>query len=89
MATSLSRSPLPSQVGIYECEITLKVRLIEEAHVMGNQDDLLEVLIDAFAYGNDEFVEALGSQVTVATIDEVEASPLMRRQLIRLRNVPS
>ena len=89
MATSLPRSPQPSQVGLYECEVTFKVRLIEDAQVMGHHDGLLELLIDAFAYGSDEFVEALGAQVKVAAVEEVEASPLMRRQLIRLRNMPS
>ncbi|WP_198806782.1 Npun_R1517 family heterocyst differentiation transcriptional regulator [Leptolyngbya sp. BL0902] len=89
MATSASHSPLPSQVGVYECEVTLKFRLIEESQVIDQQDHLLELLIDAFSYGSDEFVEALESQVKVQVIDEVNASPLMRRQLIRLRNLPS
>ncbi|MFH7244262.1 MAG: Npun_R1517 family heterocyst differentiation transcriptional regulator [Spirulina sp.] len=88
MATSASHSPIPSQVGVYECEVTLKFRLIEEDQVMNNRDHLLELLIDAFSYGSDEFVEAVESQVKVAAIDEVAASPLMRRQLIRLRNLP-
>lgn len=89
MATSVTRSPVPPQVGVYECEITLKFRLIEEGQVMTNREHLLELLIDAFAYGSDEFVEDLGSTVEVQAIDEVNASPLMRRQLIRLRNLPS
>lgn len=88
MTTSVSRSPLPSQVGVYECEVTLKFRLIEENQVMGNRDHLLELLMDAFSYGSDEFVEALASQVEVVEIDEVNASALMRRQLIRMRNLP-
>jgi hypothetical protein len=67
--------------------VTLKFRLIEESQVMGNRDHLLDLLIDAFSYGSDEFVEALASQVEVVKIDEVNASPLMRRQLIRLRNL--
>ncbi|QQE63943.1 hypothetical protein GFS31_06150 [Leptolyngbya sp. BL0902] len=57
--------------------------------MIDQQDHLLELLIDAFSYGSDEFVEALESQVKVQVIDEVNASPLMRRQLIRLRNLPS
>jgi hypothetical protein len=88
MATSASPSPVPSQVGVYECEVTLKFRLLEESQVMGNRDHLLEMLIDAFSYGSDEFVEAIESEVKVVAIDEVQASPLMRRQLIRLRNLP-
>ena len=89
MATTASHSPIPSQVGVYECEVTLKFRVIEENQVMGNRDHLLALLIDAFSYGSDEFVEAIESQVEVVEIDEVKASPLMRRQLIRLRNLPS
>jgi hypothetical protein len=89
MATSLPQSSVPSQVGVYECEVTLKFRLLEESRVMDKRERLLELLIDAFSYGSDEFVEALESQVDVTEISEVEASPLMRRQLIRLRNLPS
>jgi hypothetical protein len=88
MATSLPQSSVQSQVGVYECEVTLKFRLLEESRVMGKRERLLELLIDAFSYGSDEFVEALESQVDVTEISEVEASPLMRRQLIRLRNLP-
>ena len=86
---SAARARPAAQVGVYECEVTLKFRLIEEAQVMDNRDRLLELLLDAFAYGSDEFVEALESQVKVSAIDEASAPPLMRRQLIRLRNVPS
>ncbi|MBD2427932.1 Npun_R1517 family heterocyst differentiation transcriptional regulator [Phormidium sp. FACHB-1136] len=87
MALSISHSSIPAQVGVYECEVTLKFRLIEESQVMGNRDHLLDLLLDAFSYGSDEFVEALDSQVEVTELDEIKASPLMRRQLIRLRNL--
>lgn len=89
MATSAPRPSVESQVGVYECAITLKFRILEESHVMADRDHLLEQLIDAFSYGSDEFVEQLESQVDVVEVDEVAAAPLMRRQLIRLRNLPS
>jgi hypothetical protein len=88
MATSVNLSSIESQIGVYECEITLKLRILEENRVMQNREQLLELLMDAFSYGSDEFVEALHSQLSVTEIPEVEASPLMRRQLIRLRNTP-
>ncbi|HIK45679.1 MAG TPA: Npun_R1517 family heterocyst differentiation transcriptional regulator [Leptolyngbyaceae cyanobacterium M65_K2018_010] len=90
MTKSLSKSSDPSQVGVYECEITLKFRLLEESGVIGTEkrERLLELLLDAYSYGNDEFIEALESQLQVNEISEVDASPLMRRQLIRLRNRP-
>ncbi|MGF1568253.1 MAG: Npun_R1517 family heterocyst differentiation transcriptional regulator [Nodosilinea sp.] len=88
MATSVPQSSIESQVGVYECEITLKFRLLEENRVMSNRDRLLEVLVDAFSYGSDEFVETLASKVNVTEVSAVEASPLMRRQLIRLQNLP-
>jgi hypothetical protein len=88
MATSVNLSSVESQIGVYECEITLKLRILEENRVMQNREQLLELLMDAFSYGSDEFVEALHSQLSVTEIPEVEASPLMRRQLIRLRNTP-
>jgi hypothetical protein len=89
MATSAPRPSAEAQVGVYECEVTLKFRILEEAGVMGDRDHLLELLIDAFSYGSDEFVEQIESHVDVSAIPEVQASPLMRRQLIRLRNAPT
>jgi len=86
MSITAKQSAVESQVGVYECEVTLKFRIIEEERVMQNRDHLLELLIDAFAYGSDEFVEPLESEVAVAQVAEVLASSLMRRQLIRLRN---
>lgn len=88
MATSAPRSLTETQVGVYECAITLKFRLLEDGHVMADRDHLLELLLDAFSYGSDEFIEQLDSQVEVSEVSEIEASPLMRRQLIRLRNLP-
>jgi len=56
---------------------------------MADREHLLELLIDAFSYGSDEFVEQLESQVDVTEVSEMQAAPLMRRQLIRLRNLPA
>lgn len=75
-----------STIGVYECEVTLKFHLIEEHFTMKDKEHLLEYLVDAFTYGNDEFLETLKTQVRSQAISEVEASPQLRRQLIRLRN---
>lgn len=89
MATSAPHLSAEAQVGIYECAVTLKFRILEENGVMANREHLLELLIDAYSYGSDEFVEQLESQVEVSEVSEMAASPLMRRQLIRLRNLPA
>ena len=88
MDSSTNRSSLPdSDVGIYECEVRLKFRIIEEQMTMTNREELVETLVDAFAYGSDEYLEALDSEVDIEQLTDVEeASPKMRRQLIRLRN---
>ncbi|HSM84242.1 MAG TPA: Npun_R1517 family heterocyst differentiation transcriptional regulator [Nodosilinea sp.] len=89
MATSAPHPSIETQVAIYECAVTLKFRILEESHVMTDQDDLLELLIDAFSYGSDEFVETIESHLEINKVPEIQASPLMRRQLIRLRNMPA
>ncbi|HEY9764268.1 MAG TPA: Npun_R1517 family heterocyst differentiation transcriptional regulator [Trichocoleus sp.] len=86
MNSSAHHQSLEPQVGVYECEVKLKFRIIEEKGVMQDQEHLLELLVDAVAYGSDEFVESLHSEVSLQEISEVNASPEMRRQLIRLRN---
>jgi hypothetical protein len=73
-------------VGVYECEVHLKFRLIEEKGVLTDREQLLELLIDAFSCGSDEYLEALQVLVKAEEISEFAASPQMRRQLIRLRN---
>ena len=76
-----------SDVGIFECEVRLKFRIIEEQLTMTNKEALVETLVDAFAYGSDEYLEALDSKVEIQPLQDMgEASPQMRRQLIRLRN---
>jgi hypothetical protein len=86
MNSSAHQNSVDSEVGVYECEVKLKFRIIEEKGVMQNREQLLELLVDAVAYGDDDFVESLHSEVSLQQISEVEASPEMRRQLIRLRN---
>ena len=58
----------------------------EENLTMNTRDELLEILMDAFAYGNDDYLESLDTHVDVEPVEELEASPAMRRRLIRLRN---
>ncbi|MEL6814152.1 MAG: Npun_R1517 family heterocyst differentiation transcriptional regulator [Cyanobacteria bacterium J06598_3] len=87
MDSSTNQALPDKDVGIYECEVRLKFRIIEEQLTMTNQDELVETLVDAFAYGSDEYLEALDSQVDIQQLQDVgDASPQMRRQLIRLRN---
>lgn len=74
------------EIGVYDCEISLKFRLIEDKSVLGDRDRLLELLLDAFSYGSDECLETLRANVNIQEIPETETSPQMRRQLIRLRN---
>lgn len=86
---SLARPSSPlgeSPVVVYECDVHLKFRMIEEKNLPTDRAELLELLLDAFGYGGDEYLEPLQVAVNVAEVSEVEASPEMRRQLIRLRN---
>ncbi|MBF2006329.1 Npun_R1517 family heterocyst differentiation transcriptional regulator [Chlorogloeopsis fritschii PCC 9212] len=87
----MSSKALPRQinnieVGVYECEIHLKFRLIEEKSLLGDRDQLLQVLLDALTEGSDDFLETLQASVKTQEISELKASPQMRRQLMRLRN---
>jgi hypothetical protein len=86
MKSSINPSLPDNELGIYECEVRLKFRILEEKLAMDNREDLLETLMDAYAYGSDEYLEALSSHVKIEEIEAIEASPAMRRQLIRLRN---
>jgi len=79
-------SNLSSELGVYECEIHLKFRLVEEKGAFANRDQLLELLLDAFSYGSDEYMEPTQIKVAAQEVCELLASPQMRRQLIRLRN---
>ncbi len=83
---SLEQQSLSSDFAVYDCEIHLKFRLIEEKQSISNREQLLEVLLDAFSYGADEYLEPLQVLVEAQEMPETQASPQMRRQLIRLRN---
>ena len=74
------------EVGVYECEVRLRFRLIEEKGVLDERNHLLEALIDAFAYGADEYMEPIQVDAVAQEVSELQASPQLRRQLIRLRN---
>ena len=74
------------EVGVYECEIRLKFRLIEEKGALNDQDELLERLLEAFTCGTDDYLESIQAEAEIQEIQEVDATPRMRRQLIRLRN---
>ena len=87
MDSSTKRALPDSDVEIYECEVRLNFRIIEEQLTMTNKEELIETLVDAFAYGSDEYLETLDSEVKIQKLRDVDsASPQMRRQLIRLRN---
>lgn len=83
---SFNSQPLDTELAVYTCEIHLKFRLIEGKNLPHDREQLLETLLDAFSYGADEYLEPLQAQAQVTEISEIEASPKMRRQLIRLRN---
>ena len=74
------------QVGVYECEINLKFRLIEEKSFLRDREQLLQVLLEALVEGSDVFLEMLQQVVKVHQTTELKASPQMRRQLMHLRN---
>jgi Npun R1517 len=86
-SNSLEYQPVSSEVSIYECEVHLKFRLIEEKGALSDREELLEKLLDAFTCGNDEYLENLQILAKVQEMTEMQASPQMRRQLIRLRNL--
>lgn len=83
---ALPRQVNNPEVGVYECELHLKFRLIEDKTLLGDREQLLQVLLDALTEGNDDFLETLQASVKAQEISEFKASPQMRRQLMRLRN---
>lgn len=85
-STSVEQHPTNSKFAVYDCEIRLRFRLIEEKHLLHDREQLLEMLLEAFSYGSDEYLEAIDTQVEASEVSETDASPHMRRQLIRLRN---
>lgn len=85
-STSFSRVSTQPDLGVYNCEVHLKFRMIEDRGLPSDRGELLELLLEAFGYGTDEYLEALQVEVKAEAISDLEASPQMRRQLIRLRN---
>ena len=73
-------------VGIYDCEVHLRFKLIEEQGLLADQEHLLEFLLDALSCGSDEYLEMLSVKAKAEGIPDTDASAEMRRQLIRLRN---
>ena len=86
---SVEHHPQANEVSVYECEVHLKFRLIEENGVLCDRDPdhLLEALLDAYTYGEDSYLESMQVEVSTQLISEMMASPQMRRQLMRLRNM--
>lgn len=82
----LENQPAKPEIGIYDCEVHLKFKLIEDKSVLSDRDRLLEMLLDAFSCGADEYLEPIQVNVVAQEISETEASARMRRQVIRLRN---
>lgn len=83
---SLEHQLVNSDFAVYDCEVRLKFRLIEDKRILSDRERLLEMLLDAFSYGADEYLEPVQTEVEAHEVPEMEASPQMRRQLIRLRN---
>lgn len=86
MKHEIEYQPSSLEVGVYECEVHLKFRLIEEKGILTDRDKLLELLLDAFTCGTDDYMEPIEVEAAVQEIPELQASPQMRRRLIRLRN---
>jgi NifB/MoaA-like Fe-S oxidoreductase len=74
------------EVGVYECEIHLKFRLVEEKSMFADRDQLLQMLLEALVDSPEDFLEIMIAGVKAHEISEFKASPQMRRQLMRLRN---
>jgi len=85
-STTSPQPPITNDIGIYECEIHLKFNLLEEGRAITDRGQLLELLLDAFLSGADEYLEPIHIEAKASPISELCASPQMRRQLIRLRN---
>ncbi len=85
-SNSLQYQSDDSELGVYECELHLKFRLIQDKDAMDDRDELLDLLLDAFMSGEDDYLEPTEVEVKAQRISELMASPEMRRQLIRLRN---
>lgn len=84
--SSLKAQDVQLNVGIYECEVNLRFKLIEEKGLLSDKEHLLDFLLDALSCGSDEYLEMLSIQTNANELPDTDASAEMRRQLIRLRN---
>ena len=76
-----------NSIGVYDVEINLRVRLIEEeTTVNGDPDRFLGVLLNAMCSGEDCYLETADAEIKAHLVSEMEASPGMRKQLMLLRN---
>jgi len=85
-SSSLKHQSAPPTVGVYDCEIHLKFRLVEDEALLSDRERLLERLLEAFACGPDEYLEPISAEAHAEEVSETDASAGMRRQVIRLRN---
>ncbi|MFZ9739263.1 MAG: Npun_R1517 family heterocyst differentiation transcriptional regulator [Prochlorotrichaceae cyanobacterium] len=77
-------------VGVYDVEINLRVRLIEEdTTVNGDPDGLLDMVLNMLCSGGDDDVETTAAEIKTKLVSEIEASPKMRKQLLLARNLPA
>ena len=76
-----------SKFAVYDCEINLRFRLIEDKQILTKRDgQLLQLLLDALAQGADAYLEPTKAEVKALEVSDDEVSPRMRRHLMRLRN---
>jgi len=66
--------------------VSTNAKYASSLSILSDRDHLLELLLEAFLCGSDEYMEPVHSDVQVEEVAEVDAPPQMRRQLIRLRN---
>ncbi|MEO0409049.1 MAG: Npun_R1517 family heterocyst differentiation transcriptional regulator [Cyanobacteria bacterium P01_A01_bin.135] len=85
-SSSLQHQSARPEVGVYDCEIHLKFRLVEDEALLGDREQLLERLLEAFSCGPDEYLEPILAEAHAEAVAETDASAQMRRQVIRLRN---
>ncbi|HEY9648517.1 MAG TPA: Npun_R1517 family heterocyst differentiation transcriptional regulator, partial [Chroococcidiopsis sp.] len=72
-ATSIEFQSASPDVGVYDCEVRLKFRLIEEKGALRDREKLLEMLLDAFSCGADEYLEMLQVHAAAEEISEMQA----------------
>lgn len=77
-----------NHVTAYNCEVSLKFRLLEDMESLrSDPESLLDLLLQAFSHGEDDYLETTDVQVQVNPISDLELSPAMRQRLLCLRNL--